>query len=479
VTPIRHRLSLALVKAFDSAIVIFAFAISALFVVKVHDHSSLSDFLMIRMKVADVLIFALMLLVHHSIFQGFGLYHSRRLSPRHSEITDLLKATALSLSCIVALGVLFSVRMFTVQFLVVFCSTTAIGLLGFRVALRALLVQLRIRGRNLRYMLIFGTNQRAVSFAREVVSNPEWGYRLLGFVDDLWPGMAQFQSSGFTVVADYSGLANFLRQNVVDEAVVYLPFGSFYHHWAEVASLCAHHGITVRLNADTFGLRNARWLPAEIDGRQYIATQTGAAEGWPMAVKRILDVTISVLLLVLLLPLFGLVVIAIKMSSPGPVFFLQERIGLNKRRFRIVKFRTMVPNAESLINNLQNLNEVSGPVFKIKNDPRITPIGKVLRRSSIDELPQLFNVLKGDMSLVGPRPLPLRDYEGFSEDWQRRRFSAKPGITCLWQVGGRSEIPFDQWMLLDLKYLDEWSLWLDIKILLRTLPAVMRGSGAA
>jgi len=128
---------------------------------------------------------------------------------------------------------------------------------------------------------------------------------------------------------------------------------------------------------------------------------------------------------------------------------------------------------------LEQRNEASGPVFKIKNDPRINPFGKFLRRSSIDELPQLFNVLKGDMSLVGPRPLPVRDYEGFSEDWQRRRFSVKPGITCLWQVNGRSAISFHEWMLLDLQYMDEWSLWLDFKILARTVPAVLRGSGAA
>jgi lipopolysaccharide/colanic/teichoic acid biosynthesis glycosyltransferase len=143
------------------------------------------------------------------------------------------------------------------------------------------------------------------------------------------------------------------------------------------------------------------------------------------------------------------------------------------------KFRTMVPNAEKLLSALEKQNEVTGPVFKIKNDPRITPIGKFLRRSSIDELPQLLNVLLGDMSLVGPRPLPVRDYEGFNEDWQRRRFSVKPGITCLWQVNGRSEISFDQWMLLDLQYMDEWSLWLDLKILIKTVPAVFRGAGAA
>ncbi len=139
----------------------------------------------------------------------------------------------------------------------------------------------------------------------------------------------------------------------------------------------------------------------------------------------------------------------------------------------------MVPDAERKMNEIQHLNEVSGPVFKIANDPRMTPMGRFLRKTSIDELPQLFNVLKGEMSLVGPRPLPVRDYEGFSQDWQRRRFSVRPGITCLWQVGGRSSVAFEQWMELDLQYIDKWSLWLDLQILLRTIPAVLRGSGAA
>jgi lipopolysaccharide/colanic/teichoic acid biosynthesis glycosyltransferase len=184
-------------------------------------------------------------------------------------------------------------------------------------------------------------------------------------------------------------------------------------------------------------------------------------------------------LLVLLAPFLVVVALLIKLSSEGPIVFRQERLGLNKRKFSIFKFRTMVRNAEQMIADLEHQNEVSGPVFKIKNDPRITPIGRILRRTSIDELTQLFNVLKGDMSLVGPRPLPVRDYKGFSEDWQRRRFSVRPGITCLWQVNGRSSLPFEQWMKLDLQYMDEWSLWLDIKILARTIPAVLKGSGAA
>jgi exopolysaccharide biosynthesis polyprenyl glycosylphosphotransferase len=204
----------------------------------------------------------------------------------------------------------------------------------------------------------------------------------------------------------------------------------------------------------------------------------GIREWWPSIVKRIIDTVFSAILLILLNPILLVAAVLIKCSSNGPILFRQERVGVNKRRFMILKFRTMVPNAEKMLAKLEESNEVPGPVFKIRKDPRITPIGKILRRTSIDELPQLFNVLKGDMSLVGPRPLPVRDYEGFSEDWQRRRFSVRPGITCLWQVSGRSSIPFEQWMKLDLQYLDEWSLWLDMKILARTVSAVLKGSGA-
>jgi exopolysaccharide biosynthesis polyprenyl glycosylphosphotransferase len=202
-------------------------------------------------------------------------------------------------------------------------------------------------------------------------------------------------------------------------------------------------------------------------------------QGWPVVFKRAVDIVVSAILILLLLPLLALTAIAIRLTSKGPAMFVQKRLGLNKRHFGIYKFRTMVIDAEKRQKEIEHLNEVSGPVFKIKNDPRITPLGRLLRKTSIDELPQLFNVLKGDMSLVGPRPLPIRDYQGFNEDWQRRRFSVRPGITCLWQIGGRSSISFEKWMELDLQYIDKWSLALDLEILVKTIPAVLRGSGAA
>ena len=197
-----------------------------------------------------------------------------------------------------------------------------------------------------------------------------------------------------------------------------------------------------------------------------------------MFAKRAMDVIGASLLLLILSPVFLVAALLIKLTSPGPVFFRQERMGYNKRIFRMYKFRTMVDGADRMIRELESQNEVPGPVFKMRNDPRVTRVGRWLRRLSIDELPQLINVLKGDMSLVGPRPLPLRDVSRFDENWVRRRFSVKPGITCWWQVSGRSEIPFDRWMKLDLEYIDNWSLTLDLKILFRTLPAVVKATGA-
>jgi exopolysaccharide biosynthesis polyprenyl glycosylphosphotransferase len=197
-----------------------------------------------------------------------------------------------------------------------------------------------------------------------------------------------------------------------------------------------------------------------------------------LILKRCLDVVLGGLALAGALPVLAVAALAIKLTSPGPVFFAQERYGLNKRKFKMYKLRTMVVDAETQQALLETRNEATGPVFKIRQDPRITPVGRLLRQLSIDELPQLVNVMRGEMSLVGPRPLPMRDVSRFSEPALMRRFSVYPGITGLWQVSGRSEVEFDQWIRLDLQYIDEWSLGLDLRILLRTVPTVLQGRGA-
>jgi exopolysaccharide biosynthesis polyprenyl glycosylphosphotransferase len=266
----------------------------------------------------------------------------------------------------------------------------------------------------------------------------------------------------------------------VDEVVLTLPMRSKHSRASEIAQLCEEHGIALRFVSNIFDLKHTHSRTEDFEGDSHIMHDRGVIPGgWSSVFKRALDVTASLILLVFLSPMLVITAILIKLTSPGPALVLQKRMGLNKRRFHIYKFRTMGCDAESRMKEIEHLNEVTGPVFKIKNDPRITPIGRFLRKTSIDELPQLLNVLKGDMSLVGPRPMAVRDYEGFSKDWHRRRFSVRPGITCLWQVLGRNSIPFEKWMELDLQYIDQWSLWLDLRILLKTIPAVMKGGGAA
>jgi exopolysaccharide biosynthesis polyprenyl glycosylphosphotransferase len=244
---------------------------------------------------------------------------------------------------------------------------------------------------------------------------------------------------------------------------------------------CELEGIEAWLVADFFGTQISRARFDELLGYPLLVFRTTPETSWPGVAKQLMDFFGSLLLLVLLtvIPVIPLIALAIKLTSPGPVLFRQQRSGLNGSPFTLYKFRTMVTNAEQFKHELEAMNEMSGPVFKVTNDPRITPVGKFLRKYSLDELPQLFNVLRTEMSLVGPRPLPVDEVKRFENLAHRRRLSVKPGITCLWQISGRNQITdFKEWVRLDLEYIDNWSLWLDLKILIRTIPAVVIGTGA-
>jgi exopolysaccharide biosynthesis polyprenyl glycosylphosphotransferase len=266
---------------------------------------------------------------------------------------------------------------------------------------------------------------------------------------------------------------------VIDEIIICLPIKTFYDQMETIVKTAETQGVTVRIYSDLFNLRLARAVPGELSSTPILSLYTGPLlTGKRMQIKTAFDFTVAFASLIILSPLMIAIAVAIRLTSKGPAIFLQERVGLNKRTFRMFKFRTMVTNAEALQAQLEDQNEAGGPVFKMKDDPRVTKVGKFLRKTSLDELPQLFNVLLGDLSLVGPRPLPLRDVERFDEYWFNRRFSIKPGITCIWQISGRSETSFDKWILQDLEYIDHWSLALDLKILLKTPKAVIAGTGA-
>jgi exopolysaccharide biosynthesis polyprenyl glycosylphosphotransferase len=475
----RRELLLKSLKLFDLALMVSCFLLAVFFDRHGNTAMSFERFLSLRIRLLNFVLFSLLVWTWHAIFSSFGMYSSRRLLGRKADIFDIVRAGTVGTLLIVAAGAIFRLHLINRPFLLLFWVSVVASTILSRLLLRSVLTQIRLRGRNLRFVLIVGTNSRAVDFANRIATKPELGYRVLGFADQEWNGLDNFRKSGFPVVCDFDNLTPYLRNTVVDEVVIALPMRSLHNHAAQIVEACENQGIAMRVLSSIFDLKRAHTSDDELEGVSLMTHHTGFAEGWPIVVKRAIDIVVSLSLLILCGPILVVTALAIKLTSPGPILFVQKRLGLNKRPFNIYKFRTMVPTAEQQVHELEHLNEVSGPVFKIKHDPRITPIGKLLRKTSIDELPQLFNVLEGQMSLVGPRPLPIRDYQGFNEDWQRRRFTVRPGITCLWQVNGRSSIPFEKWMQLDLQYIDGWSLWLDFEILARTIPAVLKGSGAA
>jgi exopolysaccharide biosynthesis polyprenyl glycosylphosphotransferase len=419
--------------------------------------------------------------VWHFIFEFLHLHDSKRMTSRRGEIADVIKAAMLGTVSIALAAILFRISLITSIFLLAFFGISTTAAIAVRVAVRSWLASIRRAGRNRRYMLIMGTNKRALQFAHKVESRPDLGYQMIGFADNPTAVSNEFRSSEYQLVSDLDGLPNFLRSNVVDEVVMALPIRSFHEHASAIAIVCEEQGILLRSLSDLFETRIVRRKTEEFEGDYVITYYNGVlTDGWGVIMKRVVDCFGSFILLLLLAPVFLVIAVAIKLSSSGPVFFVQQRLGLSKRKFFMYKFRTMVRDAEQMFNQVEHLNEVTGPVFKIKNDPRVTSIGRILRKTSFDELPQLFNVLRGDMSLVGPRPLDVRDYELMAQscpDWQRCRFSVRPGITCLWQVNGRNSLPFEQWMEMDRQYIQNWSLWLDLQILFRTIPVVLKRSG--
>ena len=412
----------------------------------------------------------------HLSFRLFGLYEPKRFRRKLEEYMDIIKATSLGSLFICAIVGLLGSQFLNSLVVIVFWLTAMVMTVALRAAMRYLLTLVRSRGRNLRHIVVLGTNSRARAFVEKIRERRDMGYNIIGYVDDR---SGDKDGNPIKILCGISGFPEILKRYVVDEVVIALPIQTFYIQIREIMGQCTEQGITVRFIVDKlFDLPNTKSRMEYLEDTPLFSVYMGPEENWAFVVKRVVDFVLSAFFLVLFAPLFVLVGILIGLTSQGPVFFVQDRVGHNKRRFRMYKFRTMKKEAEILQEELEGLNEAEGPVFKINNDPRITKIGKILRKTSIDELPQLVNVLKGDMSLVGPRPLPLRDYRRFQKNWQKRRVSVKPGITGLWQVCGRNDLSFDRWIELDMEYIDHWSLFLDFKILMKTIPAVLSGKGA-
>lgn len=359
--------------------------------------------------------------------------------------------------------------------ILIFGSIVFVLLLCGRFAIMMTLRAMRRRGLNYRNILIVGTGKRVRRYADLICSRSELGLRIFGYVDDE-PAPSDREILGSEIVGTLNDVASIIEKNVIDEVVIGLP-RRFLPQIGEVIAVCEETGTEVTLVADFFDIAIAKLHTTMFYDIPLLTFSTTPSQQLQLHLKDCVDRLGSLILLLLTSPLFLAAAVTIKLTSPGPVFYRQTRAGLNGRKFTVCKFRSMRVDSEQEVEELKRYNEMSGPVFKMKNDPRVTPIGGILRRTSIDELPQLINVLKGEMSLVGPRP-PLPAEIDQYDRWQRRRLSVKPGMTCLWQISGRNKVDFKEWMDLDLLYIDNWSLWLDIRILLKTLVIVIRGDGA-
>jgi exopolysaccharide biosynthesis polyprenyl glycosylphosphotransferase len=324
-----------------------------------------------------------------------------------------------------------------------------------------------------RHAVIAGTGLRAIKVADAIMKAPELGTHLLGFLDYHKSGFWRYHDA--PLIGHPNGLERIILEGQVDAIFIALEPEDIPRS-ADLFRLAERTGVEIYLMPDIYHSTLARPGLAHLNGFPALVYRTTSEDRLSLLFKEALDKLGAVIGIVLALPIMLITAIAIKIDSPGPIIYRQERSGLNGRRFPLFKFRTMCVDAEKRKAALAAKNEMSGPVFKIKADPRITRFGRFLRKYSIDELPQLFNILRGDMSLVGPRP-PLPAEVSKFEGWQRRKLSVKPGLTCLWQVNGRNSIDFEDWMQLDLKYIDNWSLMLDAKILAKTVPTVLKGSG--
>lgn len=359
-------------------------------------------------------------------------------------------------------------------FVVAYAVSSTAELVVLRLLGLSVLRQARRRGYNARQVILIGTGRRAQQFLSQVARHPEWGYRLVGLLDKD-PALKGESIAGYRVLGTLDDLPEILESRVIDEVIFVTP-----RAWLDDITRCVLYceavGIPATVSTDLFDLEIASGAPKKLGDMCYLSFETPAIKGGEMIIKRLFDIVSSGIILFLASPILLAVALAIKLTSPGPVLFKQIRTGRNGRKFFLYKFRSMVVNAEARMAELRDKNEMTGPVFKMTNDPRITPIGKFIRRTSIDEFPQFINVLKGDMSVVGPRP-PLPSEVEQYQPWQRRRLSMKPGITCIWQVSGRNEVAFEEWMQMDLKYIDNWSLWLDLKLLFLTARAVFASTG--
>lgn len=439
-------------------------------------------------------------LIWRGLFGYHEAYVKQRFTSLKTDILIVLKTIGLG-TCII-LTIAFMIKSDIPRSLIF--SFSCVNFIFFcigRVILYKCFSYHRSRGRNQKRVLILGTGDTAKEFLDSLKKYPDWGFKVVGLVctNECEIGV---EIVGYKIIGRLNNLREIMHKNPIDELVIASQNNWIFegledalrrpttdnrarrrvtNHWTnsieDVIALCEEEGVSIRIVSSFLKNLIVRAKTDTIHNVPFVRLTAVERTDFERLLKRSFDIVISISLLILLLPLFVVIALIIKIDSRGPVFYQWKILGLNKHPLTSYKFRTMVENADMLKKELMTKNEMNGAAFKMKDDPRITRVGKWLRKLSLDELPQLWSVLKGDLSLVGPRPPLQTEIEAF-DGWHRRKLSVKPGITCLWQVSGRNDINnFDEWMRLDMQYIDNWNLWLDLKILFLTAYTVIRGTG--
>ncbi|MGD8398166.1 MAG: undecaprenyl-phosphate glucose phosphotransferase [Anaerolineae bacterium] len=411
-----------------------------------------------------------------SIYKVSGVYDMPRGVSWFDEVYRILNSTATGIVLMVFV-IVFFFRPFLYSRLVFFYAGVlitaflGIGRIGKRVARN----HLRRRGLGVDRLLIVGAGEVGRTVMRNIVAHPTLGYHIVGFVDDD-PDKGSTDIGRFKALGSTTNIPRLVKELAIDEVIITLPW-MYHRKIVSIVAQCERQQVRVRIVPDIFQMTLSHLDVEDLGGVPMIGVKDISISRTQQMVKRTGDVILSALALIVLFPFFLLIAIAIRIDSPGPVFFRQIRVGKGEHLFACFKFRSMHQGADEQKSELLARNEADGVFFKIRDDPRITRMGRFLRRLSMDELPQLFNVLMGHMSLVGPRPAPPAEVQRYLA-WHKRRLEVPPGITGLWQVSGRSELTFDEMVLLDLYYIENWSPLLDIQIMLRTVPKVITGEGA-
>jgi len=419
----------------------------------------------------DLLFTVLMLLA----FQIDRVYQQWRGRPWLDQVYRIINATAKSVVVIMAITFVFQPLQYS-RLLLIEAGIIATMLLALsRMAQNEIVGRLRTRGVGVARVIIVGAGEVGRTVMRTIVAHPELGYQVVGFVDDN-PQKGRTDIGRFKALGSVNNLPRLIEEKAADEVIITLPW-MYHRKIMSIVRECERRQVSAYIVPDLFQMSLSQVDVDDLGGVPLVGVREVGFDRGSLLVKRIVDIVGACVGLLLGVPLMALIALAIRLDSPGPVIFSQTRVGAGGKLFEIYKFRSMREGAEEELEQLRELNEADGPIFKIRDDPRLTRMGRFLRCTSLDELPQLWNLLRGEISLVGPRPPTPGEVEGYQE-WHKKRLEGRPGITGLWQVSGRSLLSFDEMVLLDIYYIENWSLWLDFKILMRTIPKVLSGEGA-